>query len=130
MNAKKILIVEDDTALLRGLKDNFQAQGYQVRTALDGRQGLEALLRDPPDLALLDVRLPKVSGDEICRIARSQRVPSAIIMLSGRSGEDEVVRSLKLGADDYITKPFHLRELLARAEVCTRRGGNVRAPLS
>jgi DNA-binding response OmpR family regulator len=121
MKAKRILIVEDDTVLLRGLKDNFQAQGYQVRTALDGRHGLEALLRDPPDLALLDVRLPQVGGEEICRIARAQNVPSAIIMLSGRSSEEDVVRGLQIGADDYITKPFHLRELLARAKVCTSR---------
>ena len=74
MTARKVLIVEDDAALLRGLKDNFQAQGYQVRTANDGEKGLEALLRDPPDLVLLDVMLPKVNGYEICRLARSRRL--------------------------------------------------------
>jgi DNA-binding response OmpR family regulator len=84
MTAKKVLIVEDDAALLRGLKDNFQAQGYQVRTASDGEKGLEALFRDPPDLALLDVMLPKVNGYEICRLARSRRLNTPIIMLSAR----------------------------------------------
>ncbi len=122
MTATKILIVEDDAALLRGLKDNFRAQGYQVRTANDGEKGLEALLRDPPDLALLDVMLPKVNGYEICRLARSRRLRTAILMVSAKSQEDDVVRGLDLGADDYVTKPFAIRELLARAQRLSRRG--------
>ena len=90
MTARKVLIVEDDAALLRGLKDNFRAQGYQVRTASDGEKGLEALLRDPPDLVLLDVMLPKVNGYEVCRLARSRRLqhadPDAVGQVpSGRS---------------------------------------------
>ena len=121
MTARKILIVEDDAALLRGLKDNFQAQGYQVRTANDGEKGLEAFLRDPPDLVLLDVMLPKVNGYEICRLARSRRLSTPILMLSAKCREDDIVRGLELGADDYVTKPFGLRELLARAKLLSRR---------
>ena len=123
MTAKKILIVEDNPALLRGLKDNFQAQGYQVRTANDGEKGLDALLRDPPDLLLLDLILPKVNGYEICRLARSHRLSTPIIMLSAKTQEDDVVRGLELGADDYVTKPFGIRELMARARRLSQGGG-------
>ncbi len=115
MTARKILIVEDNPALLRGLKDNFQAQGYQVRTAIDGEKGLEDFLCDPPDLVLLDVMLPKVNGYEICRTARERHLQTSILMLSAKGQEDDVVRGLELGADDYMLKPFGLRELLARA---------------
>jgi DNA-binding response OmpR family regulator len=123
MTAKKILIVEDNPALLRGLKDNFQAQGYQVRTANDGEKGLDALLRDPPDLLLLDLMLPKLNGYEICRLARSRRLNTPIIMLSAKAQEDDIVRGLELGADDYVTKPFGIRELMARARRLSRGGG-------
>lgn len=117
MNARKVLIVENDPALLRGLKDNFRAQGYQVRTANDGQKGLDALLRDPPDLVLLDLMLPRVSGYEICRAARARQLQSAIIILSARDEEEDVVRGLESGADDYVTKPFGIRELSARARM-------------
>lgn len=122
MTAKKVLIVEDNAALLRGLKDNFQAQGYQVRTANDGEKGLEALFRDPPDLVLLDLMLPKVNGYEICRQAKSRGLRSPILMLSVKGTEDDIVRGLELGADDYVTKPFGIRELLARARRLSRPG--------
>jgi DNA-binding response OmpR family regulator len=128
MNAKKILIVEDNPALLRGLKDNFQAQGYQVRTANDGEKGLDALLRDPPDLLLLDLMLPRVNGYEICRLARSRRLNTPIIMLSAKTQEDDVVRGLELGADDYVTKPFGIRELMARARRLSGRGAFAQTP--
>jgi DNA-binding response OmpR family regulator len=117
-----VLIVEDDAALLRGLKDNFQAQGYQVRTATDGETGLEAFLRDPPDLALLDVMLPKVNGYEICRLVRSRRLGTRILMLSAKNRVDDVLRGSAVGADDYMTKPFGIRELLARARGLSGRG--------
>ena len=130
MTAKKILIVEDNPALLRGLKDNFQAQGYQVRTANDGEKGLEALFRDPPDLVLLDVMLPKVNGYEICRLARSRRLSTPILMLSAKCRVDDVVRGLALGADDYVTKPFGIRELLARARLLSRRGARAQPCLT
>jgi DNA-binding response OmpR family regulator len=129
MNAKKVLIVEDNPALLRGLKDNFQSQGYQVRTANDGEKGLDALLRDPPDLVLLDLMLPKVNGYEICRQARSRRLNTPIIMLSAKTREDDVVRGLELGADDYMTKPFRIRELITRARMLSQRGALARTPI-
>jgi len=115
MNAKKVLIVEDDPALLRGLKDNFQAEGYQVRTATDGQRGLAAMLQDPPDVLLLDLMLPKVNGYEICRTARSRHLHTPIIMLTARTQEQDIFRGLEIGADDYITKPFDVRDLLERA---------------
>jgi two-component system, OmpR family, alkaline phosphatase synthesis response regulator PhoP len=125
MTARKVLIVEDNAALLRGLKDNFQAQGYQVRTANDGEKGLEALFRDPPDLVLLDLMLPKVNGYEICRQARSRQLSTPILMLSAKCQEDDVVCGLELGADDYVTKPFGIRELLARAKRLSHHGAPV-----
>ena len=125
MKAKKVLIVEDDPALLRGLKDNFQAEGYQVRTADNGRKGLDALFRDPPDLVLLDLMLPKADGYEICRTARARRLGIPIIMLSARGQEHDIIRGLELGADDYVTKPFSIRELMLRAKAnCRRRAVN------
>jgi DNA-binding response OmpR family regulator len=129
MTAKKILIVEDNPALLRGLKDNFQAQGYQVRTANDGERGLAALMRDPPDLLLLDLMLPKVNGYEICRLARSRRLSTPILMLSAKTREEDVVRGLELGADDYMTKPFGIRELITRAKLLSRRGALAQTPI-
>jgi DNA-binding response OmpR family regulator len=123
MTARKVLIVEDDAALLRGLKDNFQAEGYQVRTANDGEKALEALLRDPPDLVLLDLMLPKVNGYEICRQARSRQLRTPILMLSAKCRVDDVIRGSAVGADDYMTKPFGIRELLARAKRLTHWEG-------
>ncbi|HXP58861.1 MAG TPA: response regulator transcription factor [Dongiaceae bacterium] len=121
MTPRKILIVEDDPVLLRGLRDNFEAQGYQVRTAKDGEQGLDALLREPPDLVLLDLMLPKLDGYEICRRARQQGLTLPIIMLTARGQEEDILRGLELGADDYVTKPFSIRELLARVRAFLRR---------
>src|SRR5262245_25668066 len=120
MNAKKLLIVEDDPALLRGLKDNFLAQGYQVSTANDGQKGLAAILQDPPDVILLDLMLPKIDGYEICRAARSRRLHIPIIMLTARSQEEDILRGLQMGADDYITKPFSIGELIARTDALCR----------
>jgi DNA-binding response OmpR family regulator len=120
---QSILIVEDDPALLRGLKDNFETAGYLVRTASDGRKGLEALLKERPDLLLLDLMLPKVNGYEICQTARSRQLDMPIIMLTAKGQEDDVVRGLELGADDYVTKPFSIRELLARVKAFLRRQG-------
>jgi DNA-binding response OmpR family regulator len=128
MTTKTILIIEDDPVLLRGLKDNFEAQGYQVRTAKDGQKGLDALLTAPPDLLLLDLMLPKVNGYEICRLARSRRLSTAILMLSAKCRVDDVVRGLALGADDYVTKPFGIRDLLARAKRLSGRGALATRP--
>ncbi len=123
MSAKTILIIEDDPVLLRGLKDNFEVQGYLVRTARDGQKGLDALLTAPPDLLLLDLMLPKVNGYEICQAARRRQLDMPIIMLTAKGQEDDIVRGLELGADDYVTKPFSIRELIARVKAFLRRQG-------
>lgn len=127
MKAKKLLIVEDDAALLRGLKDNFLAQGYQVRTAQDGQKALEDMRRDPPDVVLLDLMLPRISGDQVCRAARSSRLRAPIVMLTASANEEDAVRGLESGADDYVTKPFGIRELSARVRLLSRRE-SVHAP--
>jgi len=116
-----VLIVEDDPALLRGLKDNFEYEGYTVSTATDGEQALRRALDARPHLILLDIMLPKVNGYEICRLLRKQAVDVPIIMLTAKGQEADIVLGLKLGADDYVTKPFSIRELLARAEAFLRR---------
>lgn len=124
MNRAAILIVEDDPALVRGLADNFSLQGYEVRTALDGNTGLASALAEPPDLVLLDIMLPKLNGYEICRQLRTQKFAAPIIMLTAKGQEEEIVRGLELGADDYVTKPFSIRELLARVKALLRRRGD------
>ena len=123
MNPQTILIIEDDPALLRGLKDNFETQGYLVRLANNGQKGLDALLAERPDLVLLDLMLPKVNGYEICRAARARQLDMPIIMLTARGQEEDIVRGLELGADDYVTKPFSIRELIARVKAFLRRQG-------
>lgn len=120
-HAHSVLIVEDDAALLRGLSDNYAAQGYRVRTASQGQQALEAALADPPDLVLLDIMLPNMNGYEICRALRGQGLEMPIVMLTAKGQEDDIVRGLELGADDYVTKPFSIRELLARSAAFLRR---------
>ena len=121
MDAPSVLIIEDDPALLRGLRDNFEAQDYRVRLARDGREGLSAALANPPDLLLLDIMLPKMNGYEICRAVRAKQLEMPIIMLTAKGQEEDIVRGLELGADDYVTKPFSIRELLARAKAFLRR---------
>ena len=116
-----ILIVEDDAALLRGLKDNFEAQDYHVETARDGQSGLSAALAHPPDLMVLDVMLPQMNGYEICRAIRARKLEMPIIMLTAKGQEEDIIRGLELGADDYVTKPFSIRQLLARARAFLRR---------
>ena len=116
-----ILIVEDDAALLRGLKDNFEAQHYRVETARDGQSGVAAALARPPDLMLLDIMLPKMNGYEICRTLRARKLEMPIIMLTAKGQEEDIIRGLELGADDYVTKPFSIRQLLARARAFLRR---------
>ncbi len=109
-----VLIVEDDATLLRGLSDNFRAHDYHVITATGGRQGLDAALLGLPDLIVLDIMLPEINGYELCRLVRRQGLEMPIIMLTVRGQEEDIVRGLELGADDYVTKPFSIRELLAR----------------
>lgn len=121
MSGEKILIVEDEAALLRGLTDNFLAQGFQVVARPDGETGLLAALHERPDLILLDIMLPKVNGYEICRQVRASGSDVPIIMLTAKTQEEDIVLGLNLGADDYVTKPFSIRELLARTNAFLRR---------
>jgi DNA-binding response OmpR family regulator len=121
MENATILIIEDDPVLLRGLSDNFRTHGYDVRSATDGNTGLAEALEQPPDLVLLDIMLPKLNGYEICRRIRSQKLDMPIIMLTAKGQEEEIVQGLELGADDYVTKPFSIRELLARVKAFLRR---------
>lgn len=118
--SSKILIVEDDPNLLEALKYNVRKEGYDTVTAVDGVQALEVARTDKPDLVILDIMLPKMSGFEVCRILRKEMtVP--ILMLTARDDEVDKVVGLDLGADDYMTKPFSMRELLARIRAMLRR---------
>lgn len=121
MSQQTILIIEDDTTLLRGLKDHFQSQGFVVRTAADGMAGVQAALTGLCDLVLLDIMLPKLNGYEICRRIRLQGIEVPILMLTAKGQEEDIIRGLELGADDYITKPFSIHELLARVRAFLRR---------
>ena len=116
-----VLIVEDDPVMMRGLRDNFEFEGYHVLTATDGEAGLQEAMRATPDLIVLDLMLPKVNGYEICRYLREEGHDVPILMLTARGQEADIVLGLKLGADDYVTKPFSIRELLARADALLRR---------
>jgi DNA-binding response OmpR family regulator len=116
-----ILIVEDDPVMLRGLKDNFEYKGYRVLTAADGEEGLSAALDQKPDLIVLDIMLPKINGYEVCRLIRQENLDMPIIMLTAKGEESDIVLGLNLGADDYVTKPFSIKELLARAAAFLRR---------
>lgn len=116
-----ILIVEDEPAMQLGLKDNLEIDGYAVDVASDGLEGLEKINRGHYDLVLLDVMLPKLSGFDVCKSARSSGAAMPIIMLTARGEEIDKVLGLELGADDYMTKPFSVRELLARVKAHLRR---------
>ena len=121
MNGSRILIVEDEAAMLRGLKDTFTSKGCEVLAASDGEAGLDLALSRQPDLILLDIMLPKVNGYEICRTVREHGLDVPIIMLTAKGQEEDIVLGLNLGADDYVTKPFKIRELVARANAFLRR---------
>src|SRR5215468_9168304 len=107
----KILIVEDEPNMVAGLRDNFEYEGYQVITAADGVEGLARALSDSPDLVLLDVMMPLMSGLDVCKQLKIKRPSLPIIMLTARGQEIDKVVGLELGADDYVTKPFSIREL-------------------
>lgn len=116
-----ILIVEDEPAMQLGLKDNLEFEGYTVSVAADGSSGLKEILKDSYDLVVLDVMLPNISGFDVCRKARAEGNDTPIILLTARGEEIDKVLGLELGADDYMTKPFSLRELLARIKANLRR---------
>ncbi len=118
---KRILIIEDDLAILRGLKDNLEYDKYEVLTATDGEQGYCLIQEKKPDLIILDLMLPKMSGYELCRKVREEGLTTPILMLTARGEEVDRVLGLDLGADDYVTKPFSVPELLARVRAILRR---------
>ena len=119
----KVLIVEDDDSMAIALRDGFTFEGHEVRLARNGADGLAAAREDRPDLLILDVMLPKMSGHDVCQELRKEGSSLPIIMLTARGQEIDKVLGLKLGADDYVTKPFSFLELMARAEALLRRAG-------
>ena len=119
----KILIVEDEPNMVAGLRDNFEFEGYQVISAPDGIAGLERALSESPDLVILDVMMPRMSGLDVCKQLKAKKPAIPIIMLTARGQEVDKVVGLELGADDYVTKPFSIRELLARVKAVLRRAG-------
>lgn len=123
----RVLIVEDDRSIAEGLQLNLQAEGYVVTLAADGEEGLALALSSDPELVILDVMLPKLNGLELLRTLRARGLTVPVIMLSARGTEIDKVAGLELGAEDYITKPFSLVELLARVKAVLRRDGIARS---
>ena len=118
---KRILIVEDDAALMLGLTSVIGDEGYEPHAARTGPEGLRLAKELRPDLIVLDIMLPGMSGFEICKRVRDERIPSKVLMLTAKDEEDDKIFGFELGADDYLTKPFSLRELLARIRAMLRR---------
>src|SRR5437762_51006 len=116
-----VLVVEDDPAILRGLSDNLRCERYDVLTASDGEAGYRLASERKPELVILDLMLPKMSGFEVCKKLRADGFTAPIMMLTARGEETDRVLGLDLGADDYVTKPFSIRELLARVRALLRR---------
>jgi DNA-binding response OmpR family regulator len=126
---RKVLVVEDDEAMAVALRDGFEYEGYEVTVARDGAEGMELATTGSPDLIILDVMLPKVTGLDICKRLRSEGSAVPVIMLTARGQEVDKVLGLKLGADDYVTKPFSFMELMARVEAVLRRTSGAREAL-
>ncbi len=121
MMMKRILVVEDEPDMQAGIKDNLEFEGYEVDTASDGKEGLQKILSDGFDLVLLDVMLPHISGFDVCKKVRHENNDTPIIFLTAKGEEIDKVIGLESGGDDYLTKPFSLRELLARVKAVLRR---------
>lgn len=121
--SKRILVIEDEPQMRLGLRDNLELEGYEVDTAADGDEGLAKAATFAPDLVLLDVMLPMKNGFDVCRELRARSAATPIVMLTARSADTDKVLGLELGADDYVTKPFSLTELLARVRAVLRRTG-------
>jgi DNA-binding response OmpR family regulator len=117
----KVLVVEDDPAILRGLVDNFRFEGYEVYTAQDGEAGARQQRAHRPDLIVLDLMMPRLGGIDLCRQLRREGVQTPILMLTAKSEEADRVTGLDIGADDYVTKPFSVKELMARVRALLRR---------
>jgi DNA-binding response OmpR family regulator len=120
---KRILVIEDEPQMLLGLRDNLELEGYEVATASDGDEGLQKAASFQPDLVILDVMLPRKNGFDVCRELRARGTVTPVVMLTARSQETDKVLGLELGADDYVTKPFSITELLARVRAVLRRTG-------
>ncbi|MBR2895908.1 MAG: response regulator transcription factor [Oscillospiraceae bacterium] len=118
---KKVLVVEDERGIVDILRFNLQKEGYQCCVAYDGEAGLQAALTENPDLILLDVMLPKMIGFDVCRNLRERGNNVPVIILTAREEEEDKILGLEIGADDYITKPFSMRELMARVKANIRR---------
>lgn len=125
----RLLVVEDDPAILRGLMDVLVFNGYDVEGADDGAAGLRKALGSSFDLIILDVMLPSLDGFSICRQVRENNPSQGILMLTAKGAEDDVVTGFKAGADDYVCKPFSLRELMVRVEAILRRAGKLSADM-
>ena len=117
----KVLIIEDEPNMVSGLKDSCEYEGYEVSVARDGKEGLAKASTEKPDIILLDVMLPVMSGIDVCRTLRTRGIETPILMLTARSQETDKVVGLEVGADDYVTKPFSIKELLARIRAHLRR---------
>jgi len=126
----RLLIVEDEVAIRTGLTDLFVFHGYEVEAAADGREGLRKALGGGYDLLLLDVMLPGVDGFEICNRVRAADPEQPIIMLTAKTSDEDIVRGLTLGADDYVAKPFSVTQLVLRVQAVLRRAGAVREDLA
>lgn len=118
---KKILIIEDEQSILKLLTYNLEQEGYEVESSMDGQEGLELALENTYDMILLDLMLPNKDGMEICRELRQEKVEVPIIMLTAKDSEIDKILGLEIGADDYITKPFSPREVIARMKAIFRR---------
>ncbi len=125
---KRILIIEDDPAIILGLQDALTAEHYEVITAGDGETGLRAAQEQSVDLLILDLMLPGMNGEQICRELRSSGFTAPILILSSKNQELDKVLLLEMGADDYVTKPFGVRELIARIHALLRRSSTIREP--
>lgn len=118
---KKVLVVDDEQSILTLLKYNLQQAGFVVITAIDGEEGMNKVLSENPDLIVLDLMLPKIDGIDVCKQLRQQRIQTPILMLTAKDDELDKILGLELGADDYMTKPFSPREVIARVKAILRR---------
>ena len=119
----RILVVEDEVNLASGIRENLKLEGYSVDVAADGVEGLERIRSNDYDLVVLDVMMPRLDGVAVCKVARAEGIQGPVLVLTAKSSVDDRIRGLEAGGDDYLPKPFHLRELLARVGSIMRRRG-------